>query len=1709
MDNPKVIGPYRIVKKLGEGAFTEVFEAAGPQGTVALKIAKKDADEEERLLLKEEFTSLSNINHPNVVSVYDFGTAKDGRPFLTMELVSGRHFHRAFNRPSKPFFTALSQILSALNHIHYLGYIHGDIKPENILVSRKGRLVTTKLTDFAFVQNLGVTAPAVPKGTPGYMAPEIFTGMTPDARSDIYSLGVVIYETLTGRSPFDTGETPAILKDRLTRELEPISRWLDNVPLPLERILERMTRTKPENRPRDALEILEALKELLPEESLSGIEKTQRPLLSSSLVGRRRKLDHLLSLVKKTSRSRNAAALITGPPGIGKSRLLKELKRRAQVEGVHVFGASCTASTTHPLGPFSDLAQAEQGELGMPTDVFHEEKLSGQEQLIRQFELMSKYFSRISEELDKKLLIFLDDLELGDENVQSLFQYLSRYCRTRRGLACIAAANQNLWADTDQEKFEFELIELDPLSKAGTQRLVSNMLGLNVPLKLAQWVHRYSGGIPLLAEETVSWLYRNSFITAGDKCQVKWARIKERKPPRTIGALTSLLVKGLSEEELALLKNASVVGDTFETEVLKTLSGHDEKEFSALLRILRSRKLLQKEAGTTHSFTHRWVSTALYSRIPREEKKAAHRKVLKTLESIHPGRTYQLANHAEKSGMTAKTVRYSLAAAREAMKASSFDSSVEFFKLALSNMQEKVQQRKRIMEELADAQVRKGDHRAALSDYSLLCEGLRNRAAKARVCRKAAFSHSHLGEIAKAASLLDRARTLTENMHSKERTRILWLSGWIEHKRDNCEQARAYLYEALNLTSRLKDDRLTSRVYTALGTIELEQKQVSDARGLSLKAVSAARRCGNKTAISSALFILASSEIESGQLAQAASHLNEALMLERKANYLSGQGSCLASLALVEQKLGKPEEAIKHIGEALEIFKKIEENEFAAAAENNLGYFHELTGNWEKAREHYAGALARLRKMGHERWAAMCHTNLGLLEVLMGDTHEGMSDLGHALKLSESRNDWRAATEVYTDLSVALATQGKLKDALAKAIRSEQMAREKGVDLKNPLLQLSQIHLMLEDHQSAMDVFKKASSLADSDLDMTGRALRLEAQLFPESAEQSISESASIFQKLNDRFELAKTLLVQANLYAEEELTPVEGRPIDSAILTAQDAVDIFRSLGAKPYITMSNRQIAEFKKRARETSDTENIYLNTIFAVNKMVEMLAEERNMLDDVLDRVIDILGAQRGMVLLLDEEGNLLPAAGRNIDKQSEKDIAHISKTVVRNVTASGRPETSANALDDPRYMSLPSITLHSIKSLMCVPLISKGEPIGALYVDHTEARNLFTPYDDDFLITVGNLLAAAIDKSRYIRRLETQNVELKKLIQKSFSIKNIIGASPEMLEVMRLVSKFASLKQNVLITAERGTGKSLIAKALHFESPLRNGPFVEVDFSLVPQQLVEDALFGHVRGAFTGAYADSQGLIEAANHGTVLLDNVDSIPLNTQAKLVRPLQTGEIRRLGSTKAKPIDFRVVSATTEPLEKLVKGGQFRMDLFLILKVLEISLPPLRERRIDIYLLAYHFLQKFAATAGKRISGFSREALDTLASYSWPGNVTELEKCIERAVALCTGEVVSAKEMALESPKGAGRAATLESSRDFAELSELSSALIQCGGNVTHTARILGLSRRQVQRLLKKHSLLSDQFKHTSSNKSTHSRGRGSRSRIAKTKQGKNLTG
>jgi two-component system response regulator AtoC len=320
---------------------------------------------------------------------------------------------------------------------------------------------------------------------------------------------------------------------------------------------------------------------------------------------------------------------------------------------------------------------------------------------------------------------------------------------------------------------------------------------------------------------------------------------------------------------------------------------------------------------------------------------------------------------------------------------------------------------------------------------------------------------------------------------------------------------------------------------------------------------------------------------------------------------------------------------------------------------------------------------------------------------------------------------------------------------------------------------------------------------------------------------------------------------------------------------------------------------------------------------------------------------------------------------------------------------------------------------------------------------------------------------------------------------------LVGGSAAMREVYRLLEKAAAVDATVLLEGETGTGKELAARAVHYHSARRERRFVPVNCGALPAELVESELFGHARGAFTGAAAAKPGLFEEARAGTIFLDEVGELPLAAQVKLNRVLQEKEIRRVGETQPIAVDVRVIAATHRDLRDEVKAGRFREDLFYRLHVLAVTLPPLRERPDDVPLLAAHFLEKHARAARRTLRGFAPDALRRLAAHSWPGNVRELENVVERAVAVSSGEIVGPDDLPAEltgaappAPAPGALAAlpykdAVAEARDRVSRDYLVALMTEFGGNVTRAAERAGMERESLHRLLRKYGLRSEDFK------------------------------
>jgi len=325
-----------------------------------------------------------------------------------------------------------------------------------------------------------------------------------------------------------------------------------------------------------------------------------------------------------------------------------------------------------------------------------------------------------------------------------------------------------------------------------------------------------------------------------------------------------------------------------------------------------------------------------------------------------------------------------------------------------------------------------------------------------------------------------------------------------------------------------------------------------------------------------------------------------------------------------------------------------------------------------------------------------------------------------------------------------------------------------------------------------------------------------------------------------------------------------------------------------------------------------------------------------------------------------------------------------------------------------------------------------------------------------------------------RKILEENKFYRQELLEKYQMKNVVGRTPQMLQVYKTIAKVADSKSTILLYGERGTGKELIARSIHYNSNRNHRPFIPVDCASLVETLMESELFGHVRGAFTGAHWAKRGLFEEADGGTLFLDEVGNLSLSTQVKLLRFLQEHEIKRVGGMEDVKIDVRVIAATNQALEPLIKNGKFREDLFDRLNVVSITLPPLREKKEDIPLLATHFLERFCVENQKNISHFSPEALDILTQYPWPGNVRELEHTIERAVILSNHPIILPEDLP-KKMSGEMKKAEFRPPEELLTLKEVErryvlKVLQETGGNKKRASEILGIDRTTLYRILEK---------------------------------------
>ncbi len=493
----------------------------------------------------------------------------------------------------------------------------------------------------------------------------------------------------------------------------------------------------------------------------------------------------------------------------------------------------------------------------------------------------------------------------------------------------------------------------------------------------------------------------------------------------------------------------------------------------------------------------------------------------------------------------------------------------------------------------------------------------------------------------------------------------------------------------------------------------------------------------------------------------------------------------------------------------------------------------------------------------------------------------------------------------------------------------------------------------------------------------------------------------------------------------------------------------------------------------------------HTIFEIGKALIAETDIGKLLPLAMDKVIAQTQAERGMITVLGDEGELLFEAARHLSKTDiEKPEFEISRTIIQSVQQSGQPVVIQNASDDPMFKTSASVGRLRLLSVACAPLRVNGEIFGVIYIDNRDLTAAFDEETGKLLSEFAALIAAAVKNALERRRLVERQNQLQAALAERQGYGAIIGRSAVMLEAFKRMDKVAATDATVLITGETGTGKELVARALHHKSVRCDHEFVALNCSALPENLVESELFGHVKGAFTGADRRRRGWFEIANHGTIFLDEIGEMSLAAQAKLLRLLQSGEFMPLGSEKIHQVDVRLLAATNHDLQALIAQGKFREDLFYRLRVIEIKLPPLRQRDGDILLIAQHFLVRFAKQFHKPVTGFGLDARELLLRYHFPGNVRELENIIQSAVVLSEGHEIQAEDLPLSlhsiltplHPEASG--ANFNLAKQKWEDGFFRERLKETRGNISAAARSAGMHKKTLIQKLKQYDIKREEF-------------------------------
>jgi transcriptional regulator with GAF, ATPase, and Fis domain/tetratricopeptide (TPR) repeat protein len=1580
---------YEVIRPLGEGGLGRAYLVRDRvrHASVALKVVRTGSTELIEAL-KDEFSRLRGIVHPHLTEVRDFGSLGDEERhvFYTSSFIDGTTLDRhAASARWSAVVSPLCDALEGLRALHQLGIVHGDFKPSNILVD--GARARGVLIDLSCSQLAGQPCTST-AGTPGYIAPERREGAELDARSDLYAVGVTL-----GR-----------FAERLG----------DEVPRAVARLIERLTHSSPRARPSDVAEVLEALGR----GDASDLPRFAQP---TRLLGREAELalfDEMLARLLD-GRDGERALLITADDGMGATRLLEEMKWRAQLR--------CSVVEADAAGPeaFMGMLRAVAGKGTLA---------SGMGALVEARE-------RVRAEPRRPRVALLDDAHLLEGGERELWRAYLRSVEPDDPLVLVATTHRG----QEGVSTAVRCCTLEPLGPSEVTRWVQAVDASADP----EAAMRLSGGCPAVLRELGQWLGHgrplDGFV-AGREATA-----------RRLAALTSL--RTAERQALALL---AAKGGPVDAALLGT-GGASRLDVAALV----AAGWVVVDGGAVRLARLAEADPLLEALGPE-----LRRQALLQVADLWRQRRAAVAGTSAESTCAARAALSLARAGSLAPAEAQFDGARELWEAHPDPWTEVArslgQATTDVPRKLATALVL--EHAGKPDEaLSLLARVLRARpaAALARAARlQAGGCYLRAGRARAAVLRLGRA-TLGLEPEAPERARAADLLSRALIKTGQYEEAARVAREALAggaeepVRADLHDDLGVALGY--LGRLDDARRHLRDAHALH-------ERLGRLRALGRSASYRALVDYRAGDTHAAARGFRHALELAERCGGVDMIMYAAQNLGVVSHQHG-------HLGQALDAYLRtlrmaivMAETAAEVTVRGNLAKLYVDIGLFERAEHHARRAEEDAQRIGARLPAASALAVRAEARLLSGDLAQAVELAADARQALAEEGAVREVIEARLLVCEGLLAGGRREEALAEHDRAARAAAGLGA----------------ADVSARIGFVRGKLALAEGDALGAVEELEEAARLVRASGQSSLR--AEIAQELSGAYRDRGALVPAATQAAiAAELWEKMAATLPSAYKDA---------FWGHP----RHEREAPTGVRHEERGTARERKLERLVEINRRLSAALDVDELCGYTIDSALALTGAERGFVLLRGEEGALAIAQARNLETRDGSAELSFSTSVAERVVSTGEPFCTADAQRDARLVRRHSVHALRLESVVCVPIRAGDAILGALYLDHRTRRGAFADDAVSLLGAFSDQVAIALENARLVRELGERSRELdrerrriaelakgqaeridelservraqQRELEHRYDYAGIVGRSRAMQQIFTTLDRVIDVSIPVLIEGESGTGKELIARAIHYQSARRERPLVTLNCGALPDQLLEAELFGAKKGAFTGATEARDGLFVSARGGTVYLDELAEMPPAMQVKLLRVLTEREVRPLGSSKPVPVEFRLVCATNRRLRDEVAAGRFREDLYYRVGVVELCVPPLRERREDIPELCERTLERAAETARRTVPRVSKLAMRALLEYGWPGNVRELENTLTRAVLLAEGDELTVEHLAL--PSAHPTAGLIDRSRYREdEAAAMAAALRKARWSVSQAARALGIPRATFYRKMQRYGL------------------------------------